>query len=164
MKAWRANARHCSPECRPLWHLVPGRPCRGPGCPNDVLVGSGRGRPRSYCSDGCRLNGEAEDKRRRRAGAPTRAEEDALQDAVAEVEVPFGLDAEAQFRSLARDGQMDSFGLDRRGRVNVPPGAVRGLAAWLVGGGDWPGMVPGLSEPALPRPVLGSWEPWNAVS
>lgn len=161
---WRANARHCSPECRPEWHLVPGRPCRGPGCPNHVLVGAGRGRPRAYCSDPCRTAGEAEDKRRRRAGVPTRAEEDALEAVLDVVEIPSGLDARAQLRSWGKDGQMDSFGLENRGRVNTPPGVARGLSAWLAGGGDWPGMVPGLSVPARSTPVLGSWEPWNTVS
>jgi hypothetical protein len=145
LKVWWANARHCSPECRPDWHLVPGRACKG--CGAEVLLGSGRGRPRAYCSERCRLDAEAEDKRRRRAGEPTRAEEIRFLELVLAREARWATPEVGMFMAVEQPMP-----------VKPPVAGGRSLDRWLAWGGDWPGMVPGASEPVAPGAVLGSWE------
>jgi hypothetical protein len=156
-RVWESNARHCSPECRPDWHLVPGRACGADGCSNRVLVGSGRGRPVKYCSDECRRWGEAEDQRRRREGSLTRAQEARLMDLI------FG-DSGAWLSPGWVADAWDGMSVERREPVKGPGSSVGRLSAWLAGGGDWPGLVPGVSRPVADTPVLGSWEPWDRVS
>lgn len=48
---------------------------------------------------------------------------------------------------------------ERVEQVRGPGDAVGSLDRWLSGGGDWPGMVPGVSKPVAEKPTLGLWEP-----
>lgn len=173
-KLWRDNRRHCSPGCRPAWHLVPAVVCKFPGCGERIERKGGKGRPEQYCSDDCRNAARAEDKRRSRAGLPS-----------IETELKGNRAAFADWMPSLRDMEenwTESFLiLDEYGFTSREEESDWGLDRWLKYGGDWPGMVAGLNRPAVrdgnevilkwngnrnPRrnPALGSWKPWNDPS
>lgn len=171
---WRSNKRHCSPGCRPAWHLVPAQACKFPGCGERIIREEGKGRPQEYCSDDCRREARAEDKRRSRAGEPSIDRELRGNEAVFADWMPRRSDMDA--------GWEDSFLVENQ--YGQPLQYEResdwGLPRWRRHGGDWPGMVSGMNRPAIrdgkdrptgwkgntnprPSPALGSWEPWNTV-
>lgn len=158
-KVWFDNKRHCSPLCRPAWHLLPVVVCKLPGCDVEIVHTGAKGRPNEFCSDECRQEARAEDMRRRRRGEPT-------------IDREVRGDPSLRTDWIPRVSEWDIDDLD--GFIYLEPNGrpvfewgVESLAlsTWLSQGGDWPNMR-SLGPPCgrVHQPTLGSWDPWDQVN
>ena len=157
-RIWKDNKRHCSPACRPAWHLLDRVVCKMPGCDIEVSLPTHRGRPPEFCSDDCRRDADAERKRRLKLGLPSIDKE---------VRGDPALRAEWMPQITAWELDPDSSGfieLDEDGNPVDKDWLIKGqsLRSWLLRGGDWPNMRPaGLPCGTAAHPTMGDWLPWD---